>query len=52
MLAGLGANVALPLAGPDRPQLGIEAGIPVYQNLNGIQLPEDWRLSVSLGKTF
>ena len=52
VLAGLGANVALPLAGPDRPQLGIEAGIPVYQNLNGIQLPEDWRLSVSLGKTF
>jgi len=32
--------------------LGIEAGIPVYQNPNGIHLPEDWRLSVSLGKTF
>jgi len=47
-----GANVALPVGGPDRPQVGVEFGVPVYQDLNGIQLPEDWRLSVSLGHTF
>lgn len=52
VLAGFGANVALPVGGPDRPQVGVEFGVPVYQDLNGIQLPEDWRLSVSLGHTF
>ena len=51
-LAALGANVALPLGGAMRPQIGIEAGVPFYQDLNGIQLPEDWRLSVSLSQTF
>lgn len=51
LLAG-GVNVALPVGGPRKPQIGIEAAVPVYQDLNGVQLPEDWRLSVSLSRTF
>lgn len=52
VFAGLGANIALPFGGHDRPQVGVEFGIPVYQDLNGIQLAEDWRASVALSKTF
>lgn len=52
VLAGFGANVALPVGGRDRPQIGLELGLPVYQNVNGIQLPEKSRISVSLSKTF
>lgn len=52
VLAGLGANVALPFGGQDRPQIGVEVGVPLYQDLNGIQLPEAWRASVALSKTF
>ena len=52
LLAGFGANFALPLGGRDRPQIGMELGLPLYQNLNGIQLPETSRLSVSLSKAF
>ena len=52
VLAGLGLNLALPFRGPKPPQLGFEASVPLYQNLNGIQLPEDWRLSLSISKTF
>jgi hypothetical protein len=50
--AGLGFNWLLPIAGPQRPQLGVEFGVPVHQDLNGIQLPRDWRMAVSLAKTF
>ncbi|TNE33964.1 MAG: hypothetical protein EP350_02815 [Alphaproteobacteria bacterium] len=51
VLVGLGLNLALPFSGAKPPQIGFEAAVPVYQNLNGIQLPEDWRLSLSLTKT-
>ena len=49
---GLGANALLPFGGAKRPQLSAEAAFPLYQDLNGIQLPEDWRLSVSLSQAF
>lgn len=52
VLAGLGINLALPLGGAKPPQLGFEAAVPLYQNLNGIQLSEDWRLSLSISKAF
>lgn len=52
VLAGLGANIALPFGGSERPQIGVEFGVPLYQDLNGIQLPEDWRVSVALSHTF
>lgn len=50
--AGLGANFALPVGGSKRPQLGAEVSVPLYQNLNGIQAPEEWRLSVALSQAF
>ncbi len=50
--AGLGVNVLLPVGNAQRPQLGVEFAVPVHQDLNGIQLPRDWSLSVSLAKTF
>ncbi|MEZ5680447.1 MAG: hypothetical protein R3E14_04035 [Erythrobacter sp.] len=52
LFAGIGANLALPVSGRDRPQIGVEIGLPLYQDLNGIQLAEDWRASLSLSKTF
>lgn len=50
--AGLGLNWALPVGGAKQPQLGVEFAVPLYQDLNGIQLPESWRLSVALSRAF
>lgn len=33
-------------------RLAIEAGAPVYQNLNGPQIGRDWQLNAALGLTF
>lgn len=52
LFAGLGINWLLPTGGSRSPQLGVEAGVPLWQDLNGIQLPQDWRLSVALTNTF
>mgnify|MGYP004094262321 FL=1 len=49
---GLGVNALLPFGSAKRPQLSAEAAFPLYQDLNGIQLPEDWRLALSLSQTF
>lgn len=48
---GLGLNWLLP-AGPRSPQLSGEFALPVHQDLNGIQLPQDWHISVGLSQTF
>lgn len=50
--AGLGLNWLLPVARAQRPQLGAEIAVPIYQNLNGIQAPQDWRFSLALSQTF
>ena len=52
MFASAGLNYALPFGGAKPVQLGVEAGLPLYQDLNGIQLPESWRIAVSLSKAF
>jgi len=52
LLAALGANLALPFVEGGNTQIGVEAGVPIYQDLNGIQLPEQWRLGVTLSNTF
>ncbi|MFC0588841.1 hypothetical protein ACFFF7_05390 [Novosphingobium aquiterrae] len=46
--AGLGANVML----GDRLRLGLEANVPVYQDLHGIQLPKRWGASAGIGVMF
>ena len=49
---GLGANALLPFGTVRRPQLSAEVAFPLYQDLNGIQLPEDWRMALSLSQAF
>jgi hypothetical protein len=50
--AGFGFNWLLPVASEHRPQLGAEIAVPLYQNLNGIQAPQNWRFSLALSQTF
>ena len=50
--AGLGINWRLPIPAPARPQAGLELAIPLHQDLNGIQAPRKWRLSLALSQTF
>jgi hypothetical protein len=50
--AGIGLNWLLPVASARRPQLGAELAVPLYQNLNGIQAPQDWRFSLALSQAF
>lgn len=46
--AGLGANVLV----ADDIRLGAEVTLPFYQDLNGIQVPRDFGLNISLAKMF
>ena len=48
----LGLNWRPPLKGAFRPEIGVELGMPIYQKLNGIQAPQDWRLSTAIRRTF
>ena len=48
---GLGLNWFMPV-GRRSPQLSAELALPVHQDLGGIQLPQDWRLSVGISQTF
>ena len=50
--AGVGLNWLLPVGDGHRPQLGAELAVPLYQNLNGIQAPKDWRFSLALSQAF
>lgn len=50
--AGFGLNWLLPGGAARRPQLGAELAVPLYQNLGGIQAPQDWRFSMSLSQAF
>lgn len=50
--AALGLNWLLPVGGASHPQLGLEIAVPLYQDLNGIQAPQDWRGTVSVSHTF
>lgn len=50
--AGFGLNWLLPVPGEQRPQVGAEFSVPLYQDVNGIQAPQDWRLSLSLSQAF
>lgn len=50
--AGLGLNWLLPVGGASKPQLSGEFSVPLYQDLNGIQAPQDWRFTLGLSQTF
>jgi hypothetical protein len=42
----------LPVAGGRKPQLSGELSVPLYQDLNGIQAPQDWRFTLGVSQTF
>ena len=50
--AGFGLNWLLPVAGSSKPQLSSELSVPLYQDLNGIQAPQDWRFTLGLSQAF
>jgi hypothetical protein len=50
--AGVGLNWLLPAGGMNKPQLSGEFSVPLYQDLNGIQAPQDWRFTLGLSRTF
>jgi hypothetical protein len=49
--AVLGLNWLLPVGGRV-PRLSAELGVPIYQDVNGIQLPRDWRFSLGISQIF
>jgi hypothetical protein len=49
---GFGLNWLLPIGGDRKPQLSGELSVPLYQDLNGIQAPQDWRFTLGLSRTF
>lgn len=50
--AFLGLNGHIPLGHGTMARIGIEAGVPLYQNLNGPQLERDWSLAFTAGLHF
>ena len=50
--AGFGLNWLLPVAGASKPQLSGELSVPLYQDLNGIQAPQDWRFTLGVSQAF
>ncbi len=50
--AGFGLNWLLPVGGSRRPQLSGELSVPLHQDLNGIQAPQDWRFTFGISQTF
>ena len=51
VMAALGLTWRLP-GEHARPQIAAELGVPLYQNLNGIQAPQDWRLTLAVSQVF
>ncbi len=47
-----GLNAHIPLSGVGMGRLGIEAGTPLYENLNGVQLSKEWSLQLTGGIHF
>ncbi|WP_363345600.1 alpha-amylase [Methylocystis echinoides] len=43
-----GATIGGKIVGLDNMSLAVEAGLPVYQNLNGPQIMKDWQAAVSV----
>jgi len=42
-----------PMLGEKRgPQVGVEMGVPLYQKLNGVQLPQRWQVSAGIRQFF
>jgi len=48
----IGLNWEPTIDGKRGPQLGVELGLPLYQNVNGVQLPQRWQLSAGIRQFF
>lgn len=52
LIGAIGLNWKPTAAMQRGPQFGIEFGVPVYQRVNGIQLPQKWELSAGVRQFF
>ncbi|HEX5183910.1 MAG TPA: hypothetical protein VFW19_12260 [Allosphingosinicella sp.] len=48
----IGLNWQPKIGGMRGPQFGIEAAVPLYQRVNGVQLPEKWRVTAAVRHSF
>lgn len=46
LIGAVGLNWKPAVAIQGSPQLGIEFGLPLYQGVNGVQLPQRWQVSI------
>jgi hypothetical protein len=52
LIGAIGLNWKPTLGMQRGPQLGIEFGVPLYQRVNGVQLPQKWQLSAGFKHFF
>jgi len=52
LIGAIGLNWEPTIDGRRGPQLGVELGVPLYQNVNGVQLPQRWQLSAGIRQFF
>ncbi|MCL6729002.1 hypothetical protein [Sphingomonas hankyongi] len=52
LMGAIGLNWEPTIGSRRGPQLGIEVGVPLYQNVNGVQLPQRWQLSAGIKQFF
>jgi hypothetical protein len=52
LVGAIGLNWEPTIGGKRGPQLGVELGVPLYQNVNGVQLPQRWQLSAGIKQFF
>ena len=51
-MGAVGLNWEPTTKGKRGPQLGVEVGLPIYQNVKGVQLPQRWQLSAGIKQFF
>ena len=52
LMGAVGLNWEPTTKGKRGPQLGVEVGLPIYQNVKGVQLPQRWQLSAGIKQFF
>lgn len=52
LMGAVGLNWEPTIGNKRGPQLGVELGVPLYQNVNGVQLPQRWQLSAGIKQFF
>jgi hypothetical protein len=52
LMGAVGLNWEPAIGSKRGPQLGVEVGVPLHQNVNGVQLPQRWQLSAGIKQFF